>query len=95
MRAKKNRMNEMVAILSLYNPHVQTLAKQRFYGGRHTGKQLFNAHSHQLRNDICDKAQALEILLLVKEMVHLMDVKNFWFSKDELRLLNSLKPNLK
>jgi hypothetical protein len=81
------RMDEMLAILGRHDPYIQKLARERFYAPRRSGLQLFDARTHQLRNGIRDKAQATEVLLLVKEMARLMNAQKFWFSKDEQKLL--------
>jgi hypothetical protein len=92
--AKKDRrvrMEEMLAITAQYDPFVQKLAHERFYAPRRSGHQLYNPHTHQLRNGIRDEAQAIAVLLLVKEMARVANVRNFWFSKDEQKLLRRVE----
>jgi len=79
-----------------YDPTVVKLAYVRYSApGRRSGKQFFT-NQHKLKlwiedgNDklyIHDEAQAVAALRLVREWARVAGIKEFWFSKDELRLL--------
>jgi len=81
----------MLAIMKEYDPFVQDLAYERLYALRRSGKQLFDSKTHKLHPSIRDEAQALRVLLLVKELARLNNIEDFWFSAEERKLLKRQK----
>lgn len=68
--AKKKR-SDPEEMLRDFDPAVEKLAMERMMGG----KQLFDPHTHKLRRNIRDKAQARAILIRAQRLADQMDKK--------------------
>lgn len=73
-----------------HGPEILKKVYERFYATRRTKKQLYDPLTHKLRRGINNKREALIILLSVRQMAQSANIKNFWFSKDELKLLGAV-----
>jgi hypothetical protein len=82
----KGKHDQVMKVLEQFDPNVAKLAEARYFSGR----QLYDARTHRLRPEYVDESQARAILLAVK---HIGDVLESpaWFSKDEMKRLNSYK----
>lgn len=77
-----------VPFVKEHDPEILKKIYERFYATRRSKKQLYDPLTHKLRIGIDNKAEALIILLSVRQMAQSANIKNFWFSKDELKLLD-------
>ena len=80
----KGKHDKVMKILEQFDPKIAQLIEARYFSGR----QLYDGRTHRLRTEYVDEAQARAILIGVRKLGEELD-SPAWFSKDELKRLNS------